>query len=585
MKRIYTFCCLMALAFLAVGQSDDPSNPTPLTQAFYSMGTTVAGNLGGSTPSGMSTGACISALNYDVFYSFVAQSQGVKIECPAAAFDMALELQTAANGFMECMNIQAGGVGETMWVNYLVPGDTYVIRVGAVDGASTGAFSIKAEWLPNIYLRAGYYPVDATADAVENPSIYGYKINQSLGRRLTNTTQFPVSVTAQATRWKFIDTGTLVEYEHTIAGTSSLLNLNAVPGPLCFGTSYDVQVQIQLEGQWCGWADVYTIDMEASPTTQVSAGYINGFYNLEDEIRVNFVGNQQQIYWQFTTDAGQTTISDFSYPGDPTSWVYFDEIPCFRYNRIYTVQVAVEYCGSIGPYSTPVNVFTNPLPYTKVRSQYCTTEQWAGNTIQCDFIFGADQYAWQLAPIEEDDPDMQPTGPAIVTYTNNTTSLWLLPLLADGLQYGQAYRVGVKPFLGAFDSCDDFQEGDYGYFCQIVIIDPNDPGIPPPVDEDDKFQDLEEKSLTDSAKPINVFQNAGGQKVMGIRNANETLSGKGLLQVFDVNGRLIESQMFAALEHATVIQYNLSQNYETGIYLVTMTSETGVLSETVFIQQ
>ena len=38
---------------------------------------------------------------------------------------------------------------------------------------------------------------------------------------------------------------------------------------------------------------------------------------------------------------------------------------------------------------------------------------------------------------------------------------------------GATYRVGCKPILGVFDSCDDYQEGDYGYFCPITIIDPS----------------------------------------------------------------------------------------------------------------
>jgi len=101
-----------------------------------------------------------------------------------------------------------------------------------------------------------------------------------------------------------------------------------------------------------------------------------------------------------------------------------------------------------------------------LRPEYCNTTQYAGVTLQCEFLEVVDQYAWQLTPVDNDDPTYTPIGPAIVTYSRQTTALYLLPL---GLEYGTTYRVGVKPMLGTTDACNSPQEGDYGYFCHVTI--------------------------------------------------------------------------------------------------------------------
>lgn len=555
------------MAVTGFSQSDDPSTPTAIALPFYSMGGMTGGSITGAT--GSAPASCNTPAD-DVFYGFTASTQGVRIEATTADFDMVLEILDDTDALLDCYDNVFGVGGETWFYPNLTPGNDYKVRVYSKTGTSNGNFNIKTEWLPDVYIRDGWYPTDATEDLVDG--IYGYKINQQPSRRLTIPAGgFPITFTGSvdATIWEFTDQSDFTVYTHTVnGGANTKINLNDVvnPGTLCFGTSYDVRVQLVIEGQECGYSEVRQLDMEAEPSTVVTVGYPNQFYDMVTPFRCDFVGDDQQIYWRLTTDNGGTVITH-DYTGDPTSWIYGEDVLCMRYNKIYAVEVAAEYCGTVGSWSDPITIFTEPYPYTNVRTEYCETYQWAGATILCDFIPQADQYAFQLAPIEEDDPDMIPNGPAIVAY-RPTTALYLLDLLAEGLTYGQAYRVGAKSYLGISDGCDDEQEGDYGWFCQIVIIDPADPPSPPPfgTEDDNIYVDLTEAG--EGVKPFRLFPNPLEGRNVTVSAMDFASEGLVNFQIMDLNGHMVHEQSWVKSKNQNLFELGLDPDLKAGLYLV-----------------
>lgn len=569
-KQILTISTLL-IYLCTYAQTDDPATATTVVPDFYSLGTSINGNISAATGSGL-TSFCGYTPTDDVFVQFTATSQGVKITGQTADFDMVIELRDAADAGLECMNINAGPGGETLWVNDLVPGNTYKIMIYSQDGvAGAGNFTLQTEWLPDVYVRDGWSPTNVPADAGNDP---GYKINQNLSRRLCNGSEFPANIQAlvQATEFRFTDQLTGDVCTTILTGTNAQVNLNSVQTScnLCFGHDYDVDIQVMLEGQWCGFGEVRWIYTEAEPNTVVTAGYANQSYSLMDEIRCDFVGSDQQIYWDLVTNNGTYPIA-FDYPGNPTSWLYFEDVPCMRYNKLYNVQVSVEYCGVTGPPSDPIVVATSPLPYADVRDQYCDTEQYQGATILCDFIEGADQYAFQFTPIQEGDPDMQPIGPAIIAYSP-TTAIYMLDL---GLTQGQAYRVGAKPFLGTSDGCGEEQEGDWGWFCEIVIIDTTVP-VPPPVwdldgNDDEWVLDAEDRleSITFSEDYVTVKMSS--------------LESQAIFRLFDLNGRIVYQQPIYEAEQAQFIQAYLPE-LSSGIYVASVADDRSDSRQKIFIK-
>lgn len=578
MKKLCTLSAALFLAVLSWGQSDEPAGAPTLTVDFYSLGANTAGSLAAASASNL-PGTCFAG-SVDGYYAFVAQSQGVKIDCTTGAFDMALEVRDAGETWLDCQDANAGVGGETMWVTGLTTGNTYYVSITSIGAVGGGTFNVKVEWLPNVEVRGGYYP---------NPSpesgLPGYKIAETTRRTLNSA--FPASIAGFVTgsRWRFTAQSDASVYTADVGGNNQLLNLNTVTG-LCFSEVYDVEVQVQIEGQWCGYSIPRSINMESEPTTILQPVWVNGTYDLSASIQAAFIGSEGQLYWRLTTDNGNTVV-DFNYPNNPTTELNLPDPDCLRFNKIYSVEIAAEYCGQIGSYSTPVNIFTMNVPYTKVRTEYCGTNQFIGATILCDFINSVDTYAWQFGPIVEDDPDMIPIGPAIVAYTDNT-DIFLLGLASEGLESGQAYRVGVKPLLGVdaagnVDACNEVQEGDYGQFCQVVILPSSPPGEAPGIAETENSEERNDVEIIGDGDEIDIYRVGGSTHVLQMWTRSEELSGNALLQVFDMNGRLVHQTGYALIEQADMVQESIPTDLPAGIYIVTLQSQTGAISEKIYI--
>ncbi|NQX91520.1 MAG: T9SS type A sorting domain-containing protein, partial [Flavobacteriales bacterium] len=307
-----------------------------------------------------------------------------------------------------------------------------------------------------------------------------------------------------------------------------------------------------VDGRWCGYGNVRPIDMESEPSTRLLPGYGGGTYGLSSNLKVVFSGPDQQIEWRFTTDNGNDVVIHNS----TNSTISMDEIGCLRYGRIYTIEVRVTYCGITGPWSAPDFIITSNIPYTKLRDQYCGTVQFAGATVLCDFVSVADQYAWQVAPVDPNDPLLTPTGPAIIEYTDNT-DLYLLPL---GLEYGQTYRIGVKPFLGFTGGCNSVQEGDYGQFCLVTI------GNPGQVAPNLQARDLVVEDNEDEWTNVEVFPNpaTSGQDVQLLLTSGGLTDGARLM-IYNASGQLIEDRMLSRMINGDIIKFN-SLGWTGGMY-------------------
>ena len=548
MKKLILGFTTMLISLFSFGQ-ENPGTAVNIVLSDYFFNTynsvsctTASGSLGSS---GSGVAVCAGTDANDVWYRFTSNTQAVRITGTTSTFDMVLEV-IAVTGMtsMACQDAVAGVGGETLRVSGLTIGQDYYLRIHSSDGAA-GSFSFCAEYLPSASVRTGWYPVYTPDDGLP-----GYKINQNIFR--TNYT--PYNGLVQATRWMFEDISNGDIFVYIVSGTNGLVSLNTLGG-LCFGKTYDVSVEIRVDNFWCGYSVVRQIYTEAVPTTTVEPAYIGLTYDLSQDLKAIFVGAGQNLEWRFITNNNNDTILHSGV--NSSSHAYFSEMECMRYNRIYSVEVRAEYCGVFGPWSSPVFIIIESLPYVNVLPQYCNTTQFPGVTLLCDFVEIVDSYAWQLTPIEAGDPTMTPIGPAIVTYSVNTTALYLLPL---GLQFGTTYRVGVKPLLGTLDSCNDPQEGDYGFFCPITIGNPSAPPVLPRsvyFDSDARVGEL------------GVFPNPSTNGIVTLSLQDIQVFGEGSVEVYDQLGKLVRADYFSALEEATFIELNLS-NQAPGRYSIVL---------------
>lgn len=559
----YIVAFVMMLSYLVSNGQENPGTAVNfvLSDYFYNTYNSISctsgsGSLGSS---GSGVAVCSGMDVNDVWYRFTATTQAVKITGTTSAFNMVLEvLSVAGPTNIACENTNLAVGGEVLRTTGLTIGSDYYIRIHSTDGTG-GAYSFCAEALPSSSVRVGWYPVYTPDDGLP-----GYKINQNIFR--TNYGSYNGLI--QATRWRFEDTSNGDQFVYTVNGTNGLVSLNTVGG-LCFGKTYDVSVELRVDNYWCGYSVIRQIYTEAVPTTTLEPAYAGQTYDLGQDIKAIFVGTGQNLEWRFITNNNNDTIY---YDGvNSSSHAYFVEMDCIRYNRIYTVEVRAEYCGLVGPWSTASFIITSPLPYVNLLPQYCNTVQFPGVTLQCDFLEVVDSYAWQISPIEAGDPTMTPIGPAIVAYSVNSTALYLLPL---GLQFGTTYRVGIKPLLGTMDSCNDPQEGDYGYFCSVTIGNPTIPPIMPRSLYFDSEQRLGE---------LLVYPNPTTSGMVTLSMANLDLWGEGSIEIYNQQGQMVDAHFFGSLQEATYLELDLS-NQAAGSYSVVLHGQGFKRSATVVVQ-
>lgn len=564
MKTLLTIFLFGILCYSSLGQENAATALNlNLTNYLVDTGTGVgctalAGNLG---TSGSGVPTCSGTDSDDVWYVFTAQTQAAKFVATAAGADLVLEVLNAANlTSISCSNASGVGAGETLRVSGLTAGQTYYVRIHSTNGAG-GAYTLCGQFYPASEVRNGWYPV-FTPDV----GLPGYRINQTVNRVFYT----PYNDQITGTRWLFVNSLTNEEHVATVNGVSGLINISAVPG-ICFGNNYDVYVEVRVDGFWCGYSVGRQITMEAVPTTEMEPAYVGQYYDLNDNLKARFVGNQQNIEWRFTTSNGDVVFSNLALSN--SSFVYFENLPCIRYNRIYQIETRVEYCGVLGPWSAPQVIFTNPVPYVNLRPQFCNTTQWPGITLLAEFLPVVDAYGWQLAPINPNDPSMTPIGPAI-TVTTPSVFLYVLPL---GVTTGQTYRVGVKPFLGATaNTCNDPQEGDYGFFCPVTFGNPN-AVIPEPQWNEEKPDTGLDFSPIATGKIV-VYPVPANSSPIFINTADSQLHGGVHLSIYNAMGKQVYSEQIARIEDQPLLSLNLSNDWSAGRYIVVLQSNDEVMS-------
>ncbi|MGB1032433.1 MAG: T9SS type A sorting domain-containing protein, partial [Flavobacteriales bacterium] len=571
MMKFYTV--LAALLFtLGLNAQEESVSATGITSTYYLAyiggGATCTPTTMALGASGSGTAVCDGTDNDDIWLTFNASTQGMKVDAGSTTFDAVLYVYDSGMTLVGCENSVAGTGTESLWITTLTPGDDYFIRIHSFSGTGAGTVDVCTYHLPPSELRTGWSPFPSG-----DPNDPGYRVTELTKRR----NYAPYNNEIEATRWEFTELGSGDVDEVEITGNSGNLTLVEVPN-MCYGNDYMVRVQIRVNGAWCGYGQSLPLTMEAEPNTRLLAEYSGATVGISSDIKVVFSGVDQLIEWRFTSNNGNEVLSHFS----TSSTISIDDVACVRYDRVYTVEVRVTYCGITGPWSEIDFIIISQIPYTGLTAQYCGTVQFPGATLQTEFVNVADQYAWQLAPVDPLDPNLTPTGPAIVTYTNNTL-LYLLPL---GLEYGTTYRIGTKSFLGTQGGCNTTQESDYGNFCLVTI---GNPGLLAPPFEETSRPNFDEnvEFVNASAKTFSRISAYPNPLISGddlfVKIDGETLSDKATVSVFNSQGQEVFNGQVSQLINGSTIRLNTDNNWAKGMYFLQITDDRKSLSTTLLI--
>jgi len=537
------------------------------------------------TTSGQTTSSCTAAAPTKAcWFKFTVPaatlSAAVKVTVVPTGFDASIDFYAgtaAAPIYMQCVNAAGSGATETLkttWAsNPVNPGTEYYFRVGS-NGTTASCFTVKVEYYPTAQLLSSPNP---SPDA----GLVGYRTNNFAKRN--NPTFAAQNNLVTSTRYRFVDqadpTGTPCT-GNTGASSVDQLYLYSFPC-ICYGKTYDVYIEIQMDGIWCGEGPVRTLAMEAYPNNTISNAPCATVTLLGGVLNSTYLGSTAITEWEFTL-AGNVIVTTQTAAGITTLNMNIPALSCLRYNRIYSVRIRMNYCNVWGLWSAPYCLITAPIPYLTVTgapptySNICNTTISPYTIVYSQFTQGANQYIWQIAQVNPAAPQT-PIAPAIVA----TTALEVLMLNQFALTPGNSYRIGVKPKL---TSCNSPQEGDYGQFCVVTIgaaMAPNDPSAMEVMnDEIHVERNAADIMEVDNQGNVAVISFQGiEEKMATIRITDERALGKGMIQLVGMNGQMLFSKDVFIESLDQLIQVPLPSNIASGLYMVSFRTQEHTVTE------
>ena len=512
-------------------------------------------------------------------------SAAVKVTVVPTGFDASIDFYAgtaAAPIYMQCVNAAGSSATETLkttWAsNPVNPGTEYYFRVGS-NGTTASCFTVKVEYYPTAQLLSSPNP---SPDA----GLVGYRTNNFAKRN--NPTFAAQNNLVTSTRYRFVDqadpTGTPCT-GNTGASSVDQLYLYSFPC-ICYGKTYDVYIEIQMDGIWCGEGPVRTLAMEAYPNNTISNAPCATVTLLGGVLNSTYLGSTAITEWEFTL-AGNVIVTTQTPAGITTLNMNIPALACLRYNRIYSVRIRMNYCNVWGLWSAPYCLITAPIPYLTVTggpptySNICNTTISPYAIVYSQFTQGANQYIWQIAQVNPAAPQT-PIAPSILA----TTALEVLMLNQFALTPGNSYRIGVKPKL---TSCSSPQEGDYGQFCVVTIgalMAPNDPSAMEVVnDEIHVERNAADIMEVDNQGNVAVISFQGiEEKMATIRLTDERALGKGMIQLVGMNGQMLFSKDVFIESVEQLIQVPLPSNIASGLYMVSFRTQEHTVTEKFWVR-
>jgi hypothetical protein len=619
-----SYAILLALALIchgAVAQVNEDAagslllNPTSMITYTSLATSSCAGNsynLGNSTSTQMPA-AISGIMGNDSWFHFVAVAEVAKIKVCSptnanqSGFDVSIELWNANATGTPISASNANGIGqkEVICANSLVVGNTYKVRVGRSNTNGPGTFILMYEHMA-VEIRTSFFP---------NPpgpaTCYDFA---------TPFQRTPVTPSVGSTKWKFVDTNGNVYGPYT--GTY-LFSFGLATGLCETVTSLVAYVEIQANDADCG--NIYwgysagrTLDLctYICPVISASANAVSCGGTVCDILYTTFscsnVGDGFQYQFKFVTDNGQ---SEFITSWSTSPIFQTQNVSYLRYGKIYQVYARVKRCNSNPQWCGPCTFNTCAFPYASIlgASNYCKWRPSTGildiNTIAGNNI----RYRFRLVPVNPclSNPFL-PVGPALTTGWSgqNVISFNLGSLPA---QLNQVYMLQIQARVNSSTYTTPtgqtitipVQQSDWGWPCFIGLASANSPLIGtniqccsygPPAsmtlpDElvavnrmleiyDPESELYEGEFLMPEGRVSAVLLQGN---TLSLDVSESQLSGNTQLEIYSMNGQLMHSASLSAIHENSTITITTERELSNGVYLITLSTPQGRVTEKLLV--
>lgn len=607
MQRFIPLFVFTLLSLIASAQGEDASTATTLANSSanfncilsYSstscLATSTTQNLGATTSS--QTPAFGTMAN-DVWFSFVAPAQVVKVRVCNPTFDAAYEVWNSAGTVMlasQNSNANTGAAGkEVSCVTGLTYGTSYKVRVGRVSGSGAGTFQFNIEH-SGVEVRSTYHPTPPTATCYTPASTI----------KRTNTCAL---TGVGSTRWRFVPVSGGAEIICLGVGDQ---NLSSCPG-LCMNGDYIVYCEVQANDAecgniWWGYSIGYQITMCNGACATITSPTNNGVICdlLSTQFSVNSLGNGFSYQWRFTTDNGATqfcsswsTQGQFQASGTPIQ-------DCFRFGKIYQVEIRARFCSNEPePEWCPnsITVYTCSPPLVQFQSgQGCRYRNLNGGAISGVSILGYDQYRFRFTKVDLcSTTPLTPLAPAFTT--NWINSPLFNPNGQAAITAGSTYMIQIQARINS-NNCPlcvagtttsiPGQQVDWGPPIYITFRTSSSPPVGTVLPcyctagmttVDEPMPEIEELRYTEGAtQTVGVLTaSTQAQRMVAMDLSKAQMTGDGMLTIYNINGQKVYEQALYNLEENYYFSLNMSDSIEAGVYIISVTSSNGVVTDKIF---
>jgi hypothetical protein len=532
-------------------------------------------------------------MDNDVWFSFTAPSSVVKVRVCPTGFDAAVEVRSAdGSTVISAFNNSASGIKEVSCVTGLTYNTVYTVRVGRVSGTGAGTFQMNIEHHASSVAN-NFYPGPAAG-------VSCYLAGNSIQRTLPCP-----GVTYAQTRFFFDGQGVPNIGPCTVTGGQAALG--SCSSSWVSGGEYIVTVEVQANDSecgliWWGYSVPRTIDFCGVCDLGWTSSSITPNNTTLSNICTNFsvapfLGNYQ-FRWRFQTDNGNTEFCSTWNTGDlvTCSSSIFD---CLRYNKSYQVSFGARFqpTDPICWYG-PTTIVTPPMPYTNVTSTECCKWRNANSGfISGTNVPGYDQYRFRFTPIDpcNNNPPLQPIGPAITTGWSAGSVIAANSLVTPGTIYLVQEQGRILNNNCANCNGVNFnvfgQQTDWGSICIIGMRNSSSPAVGTPIGcfctpgmiapfEEDLSYELEYVTAQRTAV-VSVANSES--KLISVDLAASKLMGEGTMFLHNLNGQCVYQQKIIPTDEQIEFTIEPNGQWQTGIYVLTIRTTSGVVNEKLFL--
>lgn len=365
---------------------------------------------------------------------------------------------------------------------------------------------------------------------------------------------------AEAYRYRIVDGATTIIDSVMNPNTYNGITLRKFPG-IEYCTSYQISVQVRINGIWSEWGTPCTISTVCEPLTELRDGFINS--NIEScatNLYVNSI-----IYatpYQYRV-VGPNVNEVIERSGSQMRLSFLTQAGNLQYGNTYSIECRVFVNGSWCPWGPARNV-TLQIP-TLTNAMCGASIPTMSTNVYCTSVSCATDYRFRI------------NGPGMSNVIHNPSfSNYFRPsqLTSLGMQLGSTYSVEVSVLSNGTWS-------NFGSACNITL--PSAYILSDDFENIDYINDKNENEITNvfaeandlTLNSISIFPNPSSSnfKINIENHDNFPIS----MKVFSPLGSLIEEKTF--FDNNEIKEFIFGSNYVQGIYLVNLYSGKNIIQK------